>query len=330
MFCLKQFVCVFMLFMVLVSCNQDQKDKKEEVNVPMQATVKTLTKSSLVVLGNVQDAGFPQIGCTKSCCVSVWGSTKKKKMVVSLGIVDTDTKKTWLFDASPDFKDQTKMLSDYAGNKSIVMPDGIFLTHAHMGHYTGLIHLGREAMGADQVPVFVMPKMYEYLSNNGPWSQLIKLKNIELVPLQSDSGIQLTSEIKVTPFFVPHRGEYTETVGYKIEGKNQRVLFIPDIDKWSKWNRSIVDEIKAVDVAFLDATFFKNGEVGNRDMSEIPHPFVEESIRLFNNLPSKEREKIHFIHMNHTNPLLQENSEARKEVFSRGYHIAEEGLAVEL
>lgn len=308
-------------FIVFFCCSCGTVHEQE---ITLQTT-KPLSNTSLVVLGNVQDAGSPQTGCSKSCCQTVWGETKKQKMVTSLGIVDLETKKTWLFEASPDFKEQTKDLSDYAGNETIEMPHGIFLTHGHIGHYTGLMHLGREAMGADNVPVYTMPKLQKYLATNGPWSQLVALENIALFPLVADSAISLSSEIKVTPFLVPHRGEYTETVGYKIEGKNRKILFIPDIDKWNQWDRSIVEETKKVDIAFLDATFFKNGEVGNRDMSEIPHPFVEESMILFNEMPQKEREKIYFIHMNHTNPLLQQNSDAQKEVFTLGYHIAEMG-----
>lgn len=315
---------VGLLLLIYSSCQAvEQEQSKEEAS-------KVPTTNSLVVLGNVQDAGYPQIGCMKSCCKNVWDSTIVPKQVTSLGIVSPHTKKTWLFEASPDFKTQTKTLSDYAGNESIQMPDGVFLTHGHIGHYTGLMHLGREAMGANQVPVYAMPKMREYLSSSGPWSQLVELKNITLHTLVADSAISLSSEITVTPFLVPHRGEYTETVGYKIEGSKHSAIFIPDIDKWNKWDRNINDEIAKVDYAFLDATFFKNGEVGNRDMSEIPHPFVEESMQRFDSLPDEERNKVYFIHMNHTNPLLQENSAAQQEVLAKGYHIAEEGLLIEL
>jgi len=308
-----------------LSCTNPQ-EKQESA----KEEVAEVTKTSLVVLGNVQDAGYPQIGCTKACCVDQWGKANQPKMVTSLGLVDGATRTAWLFDASPDFKYQTKQLSDYAGNESIVLPQGIFLTHGHMGHYTGLMHLGREAMNAQAVPVYAMPRMADYLRSNGPWSQLLELNNITIQPLSADSAVQLTEDLEVVPFLVPHRGEFTETVGYRIEGARKSALFIPDIDKWHLWERDISAEIGKVDIAFLDATFYQNGEVGNRDMSEIPHPFVEESMQLFDELPEEERNKIYFIHFNHTNPLLQDNSEARKVVLARGYHIAEEGFTFEL
>jgi pyrroloquinoline quinone biosynthesis protein B len=143
--------------------------------------------------------------------------------------------------------------------------------------------------------------------------------------LQADSTIVLTPDIQVTPFRVPHRDEYSETVGYRIDGPEKSALFIPDIDKWSRWDRNIVDMIKTVDYAFLDGTFFRNGEVAGRDMSEIPHPFIEESMTLFGSLPVKEKSKVHFIHLNHTNPALGEGSKAQRTIRDKGFDLAREG-----
>ena len=202
---------------------------------------------------------------------------------------------------------------------------GIFLTHAHVGHYTGLMHLGHEIMGAKGVPVYSMPRMRTFLSENGPWSQLVDFKNIALQNLSADSTIQLNERLAVTPFRVPHRDEFSETVGYKIVTPKAAYLFIPDINKWNLWDRNIEDEIAKVDYAFVDGTFFENGEIPGRDMSQIPHPFIEESMSIFEKLSDEEKAKIHFIHFNHTNPALQSGSEARAQILGAGFNIAEEG-----
>jgi pyrroloquinoline quinone biosynthesis protein B len=207
--------------------------------------------------------------------------------------------------------------------------DGVFLTHAHIGHYTGLMYFGREALGKQGTKVYAMPKMKSFLETNGPWNQLIDLKNIELNTLQNDSTIVLNNNLKVTPFLVPHRDEFSETVGYKIEGKNKTALFIPDIDKWHKWKKSIVEEVKKVDYAFLDATFLNQKEV-KRAMTEVPHPFIEETIELFKNESIETKNKIFFIHFNHTNPTLQENSNERKEIEKLGFRFAFEGANYEI
>ena len=282
----------------------------------------------LVVLGEAQDAGYPQIGCTRDCCKAAWQNEGLRRMVVSLGLVDAENHKRWLFEATPDFKAQLQELHALADSTNpFMLPDGIFITHGHIGHYTGLMQLGREAMGSKEVPVYAMPRMIDFLSNNGPWAQLLKLYNIRLMPMAADSSFNLPgNKFQVTPILVPHRDEYTETVGFRIKGPKKSALFIPDIDKWEKWERRLVDELEKVDYAFLDATFYRNGEIPGRDMSEIPHPFVEETMELLKDLPETTRNKVYFIHFNHTNPLLRMGSKESRAVLKAGFRVARTGM----
>ncbi len=275
----------------------------------------------IVVLGIAQDSGYPQAGCNKNCCNAAWNNPSKRRNVSCLALVDPISKEQWLFDATPDIKFQLQLLENKSKINNL---SGLFLTHAHIGHYTGLIHLGREVMGCKKLPVYCMQRMQDFIKNNAPWDQLVKIENIDLKLLKNDSTIKLNERINVTPFLVPHRDEYSETVGYKITVNNKKLIFIPDINKWEQWEKDIREVIKNIDYAFLDATFYKDGEL-DRDMSEIPHPFVEESMMLFNNLKETEKEKIYFIHFNHTNPLLIKGSNAQEEVITKGFNIAEEG-----
>lgn len=279
----------------------------------------------VVVLGIAQDAGYPQAGCAKSCCKEAWEQPAKRRFVSCIAVVDPVSQQAWMIDATPDFPEQVHRLENVLTGGPVEL-SGVLLTHAHIGHYTGLMHLGREVMGASQMPVFAMPRMHDFLENNGPWSQLVSLENISLRNLTADSMVILSDRIKVVPFLVPHRDEFSETVGFRIEGPERSLVFIPDIDKWEKWERDILAEIQAVDYALLDGTFFQNGEIPGRDMSQIPHPFVEESMAKFEHLPKGEKSKVHFIHFNHTNPVLLENSEARRSVLEAGLGICEEGV----
>jgi pyrroloquinoline quinone biosynthesis protein B len=289
-------------------------------------TQKTETPDTayMVVLGVAQDGGFPQMNCKKECCKIAWKNSKLQKMTSCMAIIDPATKQQWIIDATPNIKDQIQLLKSISGTETI---DGVLLTHAHIGHYTGLMHFGREVMGTNKIPVYAMPKMKSFLEENGPWSQLVSLENISLQRLKEDSVYSLNENIKVKPILVPHRDEYSETVGYEIKIKNKTLLFIPDIDKWEKWDKDIREQIQKVDYAFLDATFYKNAEL-KRDMSEVPHPFVEESIKIFSGLNEQEKAKVYFIHLNHTNPLLIEGSEAQKEVINSGYNLAKEGQII--
>ena len=281
------------------------------------------------ILGIAQDAGLPQANCYRPHCMEAWQDPDKRRLATSIAVIDREAGRKYLFDATPDLREQLYALHTIAPDGEYEL-GGVFLTHAHMGHYTGLMHFGREAAGSHGIPVYAMPRMYEFLATNGPWDQLVRLQNIELQRIADDEPVQLSNNLTVTPFLVPHRDEYSETVGYRIDGPNRSAVFIPDIDKWTLWEVDIRDVVRSVDYALLDATFFRDGELGGRDMSKIRHPFVSESMDLFDSLDSKEKSRVIFIHMNHTNPLLQDGSEAQSEVTRRGYRYAHEGMRLEL
>ena len=288
------------------------------------ATAALADEPYIYVLGVAQDAGYPQAACYREHCMPGWEDRDRRITTSSIAVVDTDA--SYLFDATPDFPDQLYRLNTAAPDATL---SGIFLTHAHIGHYTGLMHLGREVMGASAMPVYAMPRMKAFLETNGPWSQLVSLRNIALQPLQDETTLRLGA-ISVTPFTVPHRDEYSETVGYRIDGPNKSAVFVPDIDKWEKWSTNIVDVVRDVDYTLIDATFFADGELPNRAMSEVPHPFVVESMALFDALADEERSRVIFIHMNHTNPLLDTDSEAVERVIEAGYRVAREGMKLGL
>ncbi|MBK9732842.1 MAG: MBL fold metallo-hydrolase [Chitinophagaceae bacterium] len=290
------------------------------------AAESTQSNPFIVILGNAQDGGYPHINCKKECCKKYYSGAEEKHFVSCIAVMDPVSNQRFLFDCTPDFPAQLHLLDSIASTENMI--DGIFLTHAHIGHYTGLMYLGRESMNATNVKVYAMPEMNSFLQTNGPWSLLVQLKNIALHKLKADSTIHLNERITVTPFLVPHRHEFTETAGYKIQLQNKSVIFIPDIDKWATWNHDILQLIKENDLLLLDGTFFHDGEIAGRNMNEIPHPFIEESMKLFENLSKEEKSKIYFIHLNHTNPALINNSQAQKEVEQSGFHVARQGQRI--
>ena len=282
--------------------------------------------SSLIILGIAQDGGSPQIGCDKSCCKILW-EKKIFESVTSIGLIDNVENRFFLIDASPDITKQYQMLKSLALNASL---GGIALTHAHIGHYSGLLFFGKESLGARKINVYSMPKMSFFLKNNGPWSQLIQDKNIIINQLKNNTIQTLSKYISIKPIIVPHRDEFSETVGYLIKGDLKSALFLPDIDKWEKWDKKIEDFIKNVDYAFIDGTFYNGKEIPQRNMNEIPHPFVIETLERLKNLKKKHKKKVYFIHLNHTNPLLKPNNEITKEIIKRGYNIARTGMKFDL
>ncbi len=312
----------YVLFISIVICSCQNRIEKKEHIITGNSVSKNITGVSLVVLGTIQDAGSPQAGCTKDCCKDLFLQPGKDRRVVCLGLADPLNKKNYIIEATPDLPQQFKALKRYSPFSNKETPDGIFVTHAHIGHYSGLMYLGKESMNTDSVPVYAMPRMKNFLAQNGPWSQLVNTKNISVQEMADQKEIMLSPNLKLIPFVVPHRDEFSETVGYRIIGPAKKALFIPDIDKWEKWSTSIKDAIAGVDYAFIDGTFYDAAEINNRDISTIPHPFIIESMELFKDLPVAEKKKIWFIHFNHTNPVINKTSEQAKWVLKNGFNIA--------
>jgi len=284
---------------------------------------------ALALLGTAQDAGRPQIGHHDD---PAWADASLRRSATALALIDQReagrAPRRWLFEATPDITEQLHALDRIAPSPAPVALDGIFLTHAHIGHYAGLMLLGHEAAGATGIPVYAMPRMANYLENNGPWSQLVRYGNIDLRILADGHPTPIARDVVVTPILVPHRQEFSEVVGFTISGPSRSVLFIPDIDRWTDWDEMGVRVealIAGVDRAYLDGTFFSGDELPGRDMSKIPHPPVAASMARFAALDAGERSKIHFIHFNHTNPLLNPDAPEREAVAEAGMRVAEEG-----
>ena len=276
----------------------------------------------IYILGNAQDAGLPHIGCQHTFCEDSF-NVYEEHYTTSIAVVNSDLKKYILFEATPDITFQLNNLKKNIFDE-FLLPESVYITHAHIGHYTGLMYFGREALGAKDIMVRVLPRMSNFLQNNGPWSQLVDVNNIKIKEINFGSSTKELANIDITPVQVPHRDEYSETAGYVIKGENKKALFIPDIDKWEKWDRELSQLAKEFDFLLIDATFYDSKEI-NRDISEIPHPLVTETMNLLSGLSLENRNKVYFIHMNHTNMMLDPNSKLSKLITSKGFNIARLG-----
>ncbi len=285
----------------------------------------------VIVLGTAQDAGSPQVNSPASHPARI--DPARRRYATCLGIVDPASGQRWLIEATPDFREQAWMLAEAPPAADGIRLDGVFLTHAHMGHYTGLMFLGHESMGASDVPVHVMPRMRAFLAANGPWDQLVRYDNIELRDLTADQPVFLTPSLSVTPFLVPHRQEYSEVVGFRIAGPERSVVFIPDIDSWDEWAAMggfLPETIATCEVALLDGTFYADGEIPGRDMSTFPHPRIVDTMQRLDFMPAAERARLRFVHLNHTNPAQWEESPERAEIIRRGFGVAVRGERFDL
>jgi pyrroloquinoline quinone biosynthesis protein B len=286
---------------------------------PSEQARSNVERVEAIILGIAQDGGVPHLGCRQKLCVDARRDPSKRRHVACLGLVDGKTGKRFLIDATPDFESQVAGLGG--------MPDGILLTHAHIGHYLGLAQLGREVANACAMPVFCTPSMAAFLRANRPWSRLVESKNIEIREIRPGVAFELTDSLHVTALKVPHRDEDSDTVAFLVAGPSRRLLWLPDIDKWEKWDRRIEDVVRTVDVAFLDGTFFSADEIPGRSIADIPHPLVPETVSRLSGRAGAA--SIFFVHLNHTNRLLWDETEVRR-LKENGFGVAFEGQRLSL
>jgi pyrroloquinoline quinone biosynthesis protein B len=278
---------------------------------------------------------MPQIGCNEPCCVAARADPSRTRLVTSLLVVDPRTGRRWLLDASPDLPEQVELASGHPSTRTgqgsrPQLFDGVFLTHAHMGHYTGLLHVGREAYGARSLPVHTSPRMRAFLEANGPWNLLVETQAIELRTLAEGVPVVLAPGLTLTPIAVPHRDEFSDTLAFIVRGPSRSVLYLPDIDQWERWDRPLEVVLSQVDVALLDGTFFDERELPGRDRSEFPHPPIRATLERLGAAPVELRARVLFTHLNHTNPACDPGSQASAEVRRAGMGVATDGQVIRL
>lgn len=286
-----------------------------------------------MVLGTAQDGGIPHLGCRCARCEAARLDPGRARLVASLALADLDERKLFLVDASPDIRSQVDRALGLFPPPLPQLAEvlaGVLLTHAHIGHYLGLAFFGYESASTSKLPVHCSERMASFLAENGPWSQLVRLENIALRTFKPGAGVQLTSSLSAVPFRVPHRDEFTDTLGFRILGPSRSLLYIPDIQRWDAWERPLEGALRETDVALLDGTFFGPDDLPGRDMAAIGHPLIVDTLRRLEGLPAADRPEVLFTHLNHTNPALDPVSPARRAIADAGARLAEEGETIDL
>ncbi|MHC4473670.1 MAG: MBL fold metallo-hydrolase, partial [Planctomycetota bacterium] len=271
-----------------------------------------------LLLGTAQDGGFPHAGCRCERCADARADPSRARRVACLGLVDA-AGRGFLIDATPDLPSQIEALPALSG---------LYLTHAHMGHVAGLLWLGKEAMAVEGLPVGAGPRMLDHLMRNEPWASLFR--DGHLLPDAPET------DLVVEPLEVSHRAEWSETFGFRIRGPERTLLWLPDIDRFVEG--ALASLLSGVDLAFLDGTFYSPDELPGRDLSKIPHPHVRDTVEELVRLRPTAR--IAFVHLNHSNPVLDPESGPARHVADRlagagiapagTSYVAEEGLEVAL
>ncbi len=288
-----------------------------------------------LVLGSVQDAGFPQVGCYTDRCNEgrALHAAGRGRFVSSLALVEPESERFYLVDATPDITRQIDLITEPAFRRRAAVRrpfDGIFLTHAHIGHYAGLAVLGNEGMGMQETPVYCTRLMANFLAENYPWRYLVEQGRIDLRPLALDRWHRLDPLLEVQLWKVPHRDEQADTVGFVFRGPDASILFLPDINSWSLWERNVAEAVASVDVALLDGSFWSMDELRGRTVEEVPHPLMTQTMDALQEVADQGETRIVLTHLNNSNPALDEGGTQQAEIARRGFGIAREGMVFEL
>jgi pyrroloquinoline quinone biosynthesis protein B len=286
----------------------------------------------LIVLGVAQDGGLPQLGCNRPCCESARRAGRHLEPAC-LGVIDRRAGGLLLVEATPAIEPQVAMLQAAAGalDRGRRPVDAVLLTHAHLGHYLGLASFGREAAATSALPVHAAPRLQEFLRSNGPWSQLVDLHQIELraLPARREFAPLAGSDLLVNAIPVPHRGEFSETMAFQLRGPHRTVLFVPDVDRWDAQPDLLAELMSGVAVAYVDGTFFDGSELPDRNLAEIRHPFMTDTMAALADIARVRPGSVRFLHLNHSNPALHDPA-VLAGLEARGFAVARQGERIGL
>lgn len=282
-----------------------------------------------ILLGTAQDGGLPHAGCSCVQCARARREPRFQRFPASAGIVSGDGR--LLIDATSAFAAQTHLLRELSGGDPATggrygPPQTVLITHAHTGHYAGLWQLDRSVMNASGVRVAGPPRTIELLAANEPWAMMQREGFVRFEPLELDIAHALLPDVRVTLLPVPHRAEWrTDTAAVRVEGPHASVLYLPDIDQWQEWSLDVREVVESVDAAFLDGTFWQRPLHAG-----VPHPPVLETMERLADPVERGRARVSFIHLNHSNPIVDPESDEAVEVRRRGFSVGHEGDCVRL
>ena len=285
----------------------------------------------LVLVGISQDGGVPQAGCVCERCVSAMKDNSKRMYPVSCVIKGSDGS-VHLVEATRDLAQQLGVAAISLGMGGSITPDSVCLTHAHLGHIDGLGQFGKESMGLEEVPLFASPSVIGVLNERGLSTPFQTNEATAGRPFPPSEGCGFELEF----VRVPHRDEYSDTHAIRIDAPDSSLLFLPDHDDWDQTlemvrEGSIREWLKAmkVDYALIDGTFWGSDELRGRDMTQVPHPTISESLDRLGDRREGDPE-IFFIHLNHTNPALDRGSDQLRELSSMGWSVGDQGSTIVL
>ncbi len=301
------------------------------------------------ILGSAAGGRFPQWNCGCGNCVAVRENVRFKKLsrkarTQAQLALSADGSSWFLAGASPDLASQIESSPELHPRALRDSPiSGVVLASADLDHVLGLLLL-RELQ---PLRVYAAPSILRILrEENSMFGMLNRVEpQVVWTPIASDAPFPLLSaegkdsglrcEVHYLSGRYPKYVKSQNLAGHEataalfFEAAGKRVAYVPAVGSLSD---ALVEKIRHVDLLLFDGTFWNDDELirvqgSGETAHQMGHIPVEESLRLLNNM--KVGRKM-FVHLNNTNPILNEASPEHQAVRQAGWEVAEDNWQLEL
>lgn len=300
------------------------------------------------VLGSGAGGGFPQWNCNCANCKGVREGTIKTSPRTQSSIAVSANGTDWiLFNTSPDIK---KQLDDFpalqpAREVRDTAITAIVITDAQIDHVTGMLTLREHNKPWE---VYTTKAVYEDLTTGFPVFNILGhfrgINHHEIATDQSSFTIPTAEGLVFTavplkseaPPYSPHRHNTVpgDNVGIKIEdtrtGKN--LFYAPGLGVAEP---HVLEYMENADTVLVDGTVWTDDEMSHEGISdkraqEMGHLDQSSEGGIMSLLNAMQKPRKILIHINNTNPILNEESEQRQILNKAGIEVAYDGMDIEL
>jgi pyrroloquinoline quinone biosynthesis protein B len=301
------------------------------------------------VLGSAAGGGFPQWNCNCRNCAG-WrrGDVRARARTQSSIAVTADHERWLLVNASPDILQQLReapSMQPMRAQRDTGIA-AILLMDAQIDHTTGLAML-REHVGP--LPIWCTANVAYEMRHHWPLFKVLDHycgTEVGEVPLSHEGftlpalpGLHLTAcpLTSNAPPFSPRRDapEPGDNIGVSIQDSRtgRRIFYAPGI---GCRDPKVWAAMCEADCVLVDGTFWREDEMtahglskrSARDMGHLPLMGDGGMLDWLDMLPASTHKVL--IHINNTNPILDEDSAEHAELKRRGIELAHDGMEIDL
>ncbi|MCD9121173.1 pyrroloquinoline quinone biosynthesis protein PqqB [Cupriavidus sp. UGS-1] len=304
--------------------------------------------TTLKVLGSAAGGGFPQWNCNCTNCDGVRRGAVSAMPRTQSSIALTENGLDWLLvNASPDILAQIRATPALqpARQRRDTGIASVLLMDAQIDHVTGLLMLRENSR---RLPLYATAPVLADLSEALPLSRVLSHycglephplpldgKPLRIAPLQRATVTPVPLDSKAPPYSpnrqAPRRGD---NIGLRVvdTATGRRVFYAPGLGHVTA---ELMEELRGADIVLVDGTFWTDDEMlrqglSNKTAAEMGHLALSGAGGMVEVLDALPASRKILIHINNTNPILDERSPQRRHLSARGIEVAWDGMEIAL